>query len=65
MTEKEEAIREVLILRAVICRKARKASHAKRDNETAAYYEGKIDGYLQAYDLLSEYLESVEIELKK
>lgn len=64
MTPKEEAIREVLYKRAEICQKARKASLKKRTYKDA-YYEGKIDGYLQAYDLLSESLESIEIELKK
>lgn len=64
MTPKEEAIREVLYKRAEICREARKASLAKRNNETAAYYEGKIDGYMQAYDLLSDSLESIKIELQ-
>lgn len=64
MTPKEEAIREVLYKRAEICREARKASLAKRNNETAAYYEGKIDGYMQAYDLLSESMDSIKIELQ-
>lgn len=63
MTPKEEAIRKVLLKRAEICRKARKNSLEKRNYETASYYEGKIDGYMQAYELISDNIESIEIEL--
>ena len=64
MTPKEEAIREVLYKRAEICREARKASIAKMDTNSIAYFEGKIDGYMQAYSLLSESLESIKIEIE-
>lgn len=64
MTPKEEAIREVLYKRAEICREARKAYLAKMDTDSVAYFEGKIDGYMQAYSLLSESLDSIKIELQ-
>ena len=64
MTPKEEAIREVLSRRAEICSKARQAAAIRHDTGTAAYYEGKIDGYMQAYDLLSDSVESIKIELE-
>lgn len=63
MTPKEEAIRQVLLERAEICREARKIYREKRNYVTASYYEGKIDGYMQAYELISDNIESIEIEL--
>ena len=65
MTPKEEAIREVLSIREKHCQKARRlALLIGGSKEAAAYYEGKADGYMQAFDLLSESLESIEIELQ-
>lgn len=65
MTTETKAIREVLSIREKHCRKARRLALFIGNKESAAYYEGKADGYMQAYDLLSDTLESIEIELKK
>ena len=65
MTPKEDDLRKmVLTIRAGVCDKARQAAAIRHDIGTAAYYEGKADGYRQAIDLLSESLESIKIELQ-
>lgn len=60
MTEKEIAIRDVITKRMDILGKI----ISKRTGEDKAYYEGKRDGLLSVYSLLSETLECIKIELE-
>ena len=62
MTEKEKNIRAVLVRRAKICEHC--IAHAKNEADKA-YYKGKIDGYMQAYSLIAEPLESINIEIER
>jgi len=59
LTDKEEAIRAVLEQRFSALRRA--IWHA--EGEKKAYYEGKYDGLSDAYDLIGDTLESIEVEL--
>lgn len=61
MTEKEKYIRAVLDCRATICRKCGENAQSEKDKE---YYLGKIEGYMQAYSLIAEPLDSIKIELE-
>ena len=61
MTEKEENIRAVLLRRAKICEQC--IAHAENEADIE-YYRGKIDGYMQAYSLIAEPLESIKIEIE-
>ena len=62
MTEKEEAIREVLIRRADVIDIAIIVGNLSR--EDAAFYEGKREGLMQAYDLVAQSLESILVEIE-
>ena len=61
LTEKEVAIRNVIIRRIGVIR-----DHVLpnvKEKILTEYYAGKIDGLTQAYDLLGESLESIKTEL--
>ena len=61
LTEKEVAIRNVIIRRIEIIR-----DHVLpnvKEKTLTEYYAGKIDGLTQAYDLLGETSESIKTEL--
>lgn len=61
LTEKEVAIRNVITRRMGII-----TEHVLpniKDHELADYYAGKIDGLMQAFELIGESLESIKIEL--
>lgn len=60
---KERIIIEVLEKRSKICHLAMDASKKRGNEEGASYYEGKIDGYQQAIDLIKDSAESAAIEL--
>lgn len=58
--DKLKYVRAILLTRAKIVEIAKEyASKADRD-----YYEGKMEGYLQAIDLLNENFESLRVELE-
>lgn len=61
LTEKEIAIRKVIVRRCEIIRE--KVLPNVKEKTLAEYYAGKIDGLMQAYELLGESLESIKIEL--
>ena len=61
LTEKEIAIRNVIVRRLEIIRE--KILPNVKEKTLAEYYAGKIDGLEQAYELLGESLESIKIEL--
>ena len=61
MDAKTTAIRKVLLRRADACGKAldlKSADYAMRH-----YLQCKFDGYIQAYELLSDTLECIRVEL--
>ena len=58
---KEEAIRQVLTKRAGILKEfLERIPEDKRD-----YYSGKLEGYRQALDLLSDDIECICVELEE
>lgn len=61
LTEKEIAIRNVIVRRIEIIRE--KILPNVKEKTLAEYYAGKIDGLEQAYELLGESLENIKIEL--
>lgn len=61
LTEKEIAIRNVIVRRCKIVRE--KILPNVKEKKMAEYYAGKIDGLRQAYELLGESIESIKIEL--
>ena len=61
LTEKEIAIRNVIVRRCEIIRE--KILPNVKEKKLAEYYAGKIDGLEQAYELLGESLESIKVEL--
>lgn len=61
LTEKEIAIRNVIVRRLEILTKHILPNI--KEKTMAEYYVGKIDGLKQAYELLGESLESIKIEL--
>ncbi len=61
LTEKEIAIRNVIVRRLEIIRE--KILPNVKEKTLAEYYAGKIDGLEQAYELLGESVESIKIEL--
>lgn len=61
LTEKEIAIRNVIVRRLEILTKHILPN--VKEKTLAEYYAGKIDGLKQAYDLLGESLECIKIEL--
>ncbi len=61
LSEKEIAIRSVIAGRCKIIRE--KILPNVKEKTSAEYYAGKIDGLMQAYELLCESLESIKIEL--
>lgn len=61
LTEKEIAIRKVIVRRCEIIRE--KILPNVKEKTLAEYYAGKIDGLMQAYELLGDSLESIKIEL--
>ena len=61
LTEKEIAIRNVIVRRLEIVRE--KILPNVKEKTLAEYYAGKIDGLEQAYELLGESLECIKIEL--
>lgn len=61
---KEEAIIAVLEKRADVLRRVLEINKDKPDySKYYKYYEGKLDGFEQALDLLGETLESIMAEL--
>lgn len=60
MTAKEETIKAVLKKRAGIVLKV--IQHCT-DEKSKSFYEGKLDGYNQAIDLIGDSIESIAIEL--
>lgn len=60
LSEKEIAIRNVIVRRCEIVRE--KILPNVKEKTLAEYYAGKIDGLMQAYELLGESLESIKIE---
>lgn len=61
LTEKEIAIRNVIVRRIEILTKHILPN--VKEKTMAEYYAGKIDGLKQAYELLGESVESIKIEL--
>ena len=61
LTEKEIAIRNVIVRRLEILRE--KILPNIKEKTLVEYCAGKIDGLEQAYELLGESLESIKIEL--
>lgn len=61
LSEKEIAIRNVIVRRCKIIRENILTN--VKEKTLAEYYTGKIDGLMQAYELLGESLESIKIEL--
>ena len=61
LTEKEIAIRNVIVRRLEILTKHILPN--VKEKTMAEYYTGKIDGLRQAYELLGESLESIKLEL--
>lgn len=57
--DKEEAIRKVLEQRVEILR----AFLERHPEANRGYYDGKLSGYRQALDLLSDDVESIIVEL--
>ena len=62
MTTKEETIRKVLERRMSVI-EDHILNSTTQTPMNKAYYQGKRDGYLQAYELIGETLESIRIEL--
>lgn len=61
LNEKEIAIRNVIVHRLEII-----SEHILpnvKEKTLAEYYAGKIDGLMQAYNLMGESLESIKVEL--
>ncbi len=61
LTEKELAIRNVILKRADII--TNNILPNVKEPELANYYVGKIGGLLEVFDLIGESLESIKIEL--
>ncbi|MBR2771685.1 MAG: hypothetical protein IKD78_06695 [Bacteroidales bacterium] len=61
MNEKEIAIRNVIVHRLEIIREHILPN--VKEKTLAEYYAGKIDGLMQAYDLIGESPESIKVEL--
>ena len=61
LSEKEIAIRNVIVRRCEIIRE--KILPNVKIKPLEEYYTGKIDGLMQAFELLGESLESIKIEL--
>ena len=61
LTEKEKAIRQVLLNRMTVLTD-NILPHVE-DRKMIEYLSGKIEGYRQAYELLGESLESIRIEI--
>lgn len=61
LTEKEIAIRNVIVRRIEILTKHILPN--VKEKTMAEYYAGKIDGLKQAYELLGESIGSIKIEL--
>lgn len=59
--DKEEAIRKVLEQRADILR----AFLERHPEVKGGYYDGKLSGYRQALDLLSDDVECIAVELEE
>lgn len=58
---KEDSIKRVLEVRAGVLKRVLKNQELPSDDKN--YFEGKLEGYNQAIDLLNEPLESIEVEL--
>lgn len=58
---KENSVKRVLEVRAGVLKRVLKNSELSSDDKN--YFEGKLEGYNQAIDLLNEPLESIEVEL--
>lgn len=63
MTRKEQAIREVILQRVDCLDKIQENTLLSPMEK--AFYMGKKEGLMQAYSLVAESLESIEIELNK
>lgn len=61
LTEKEIAIRNVIVYRLEII--SERILPNVKEKTLAEYYAGKIDGLMQAYNLMGESLESIKVEL--
>lgn len=62
MTDKEKAIRDVIIQRVDVLDKI--LGNTNLSPMEKSYYQGKRDGLMQGHDLVGDSLESIEIELK-
>lgn len=58
---KEDSIKRVLEIRAGVLKRVLKNQELPPDDKN--YFEGKLEGYNQAINLLNESLESIEVEL--
>lgn len=63
MTQKEASIRQVLSQRAYAIERALDENKTLSPNERA-YYLGKKEGLMQAYDLVGSTTKSISIELQ-
>lgn len=61
LNEKEIAIRNVIVHRLEII--SERILPNVKEKTLAEYYAGKIDGLMQAYNLMGESLESIKVEL--
>jgi hypothetical protein len=62
MTDKEKAIRDVIIQRVDILDKILENKNLSPMDKS--YYQGKRDGLMQGHDLVGASLGSIEVELK-
>ena len=62
MTEKENAIREVILKRIDVLEKVIDQNKNLSPMEKS-YYQGKIVGLMQGFDLVGDSLESIMVEL--
>lgn len=61
MEEKIEAIRKVILKRKPIIEKA---ARMNQDPLQRAWYDGRVAGLMDVYDLLNSSLESINVELE-
>lgn len=62
MTDKEKAIRDVIIQRVDVLDKILENTNLSPMEKS--YYQGKREGLMQGHDLVGDSLESIEVELK-
>ena len=64
MTRKEKTIRRVLLQRAECIDKLFESERSDLSPGDIEYFKGKRVGYMQAFSLVAESLESIKIELQ-